>query len=241
MYCWCANLYCHRVTTQMQLINISYHIITYQSWNHIPCIHPGWSKLTILHHMLHEVSCSAKLKMPNICIQLLLHTSIYILILCRSVQAFASNTKRKDNRILDPIFKTYHLLFCKFPHFLCTQVTKMCTINQLNSMQQSSPWEVANSSSNNQEIHHVVWSLQVYSKVHKGQPLFPTPRKINQPTPSHPINLTSILISSSHPCPSLPCGLFPSSSPFVYFCSSPWIPEVSKTLSCLNCELLLHN
>ena len=27
MYCLCVNVYCHRVTTQMQLINKSYHII----------------------------------------------------------------------------------------------------------------------------------------------------------------------------------------------------------------------
>ena len=27
MYCLCVNVYCHRVTTQLQLINISYHII----------------------------------------------------------------------------------------------------------------------------------------------------------------------------------------------------------------------
>ena len=25
MYCLCVNVYCHRVTTQLQLINISYH------------------------------------------------------------------------------------------------------------------------------------------------------------------------------------------------------------------------
>lgn len=110
-------------------------------------------------------------------------------------------------------------------------------------MQQSSPWEVANSSSNSQEIRDVVWSLWVYSHVHKSQPLFPTLRKINQPTPSHPITLTSILISSFHPCLSLPCGLFPSSSTFVYFFSSPWKPEVSKILSCLNYFYLqcIHN
>ena len=28
MYCLCLNVYCHRVTTQLQLTNISYHIIT---------------------------------------------------------------------------------------------------------------------------------------------------------------------------------------------------------------------
>ena len=27
MYCLCVNVYCHRVTTQLQLTNISYHII----------------------------------------------------------------------------------------------------------------------------------------------------------------------------------------------------------------------
>jgi hypothetical protein len=27
MYCLCVNVYCHRVTTRLQLINISYHII----------------------------------------------------------------------------------------------------------------------------------------------------------------------------------------------------------------------
>ena len=26
MYCLCVNVYCHRVTTQLQLTNISYHI-----------------------------------------------------------------------------------------------------------------------------------------------------------------------------------------------------------------------
>ena len=29
MYCLCVNVYCHRVTTQLQLTNISYHIIIY--------------------------------------------------------------------------------------------------------------------------------------------------------------------------------------------------------------------
>ena len=29
MYCLCVNVYCHRVTTQLQLTNISYHIISY--------------------------------------------------------------------------------------------------------------------------------------------------------------------------------------------------------------------
>jgi hypothetical protein len=28
MYCLCVNVYCHRLTTQLQLINISYRIIT---------------------------------------------------------------------------------------------------------------------------------------------------------------------------------------------------------------------
>ena len=30
MYCLCVNVYCHRVTTQLQLTNISYHI--YNKW-----------------------------------------------------------------------------------------------------------------------------------------------------------------------------------------------------------------
>ena len=30
MYCLFVNVYCHRVTTQLQLTNISYHIISYQ-------------------------------------------------------------------------------------------------------------------------------------------------------------------------------------------------------------------
>ena len=29
MYCLCVNVYCQRVTTQLQLTNISYHIISY--------------------------------------------------------------------------------------------------------------------------------------------------------------------------------------------------------------------
>jgi len=29
MYCLCVNVYCHWVTTQLQLINISYHIDNY--------------------------------------------------------------------------------------------------------------------------------------------------------------------------------------------------------------------
>jgi len=28
MYCLCVNVYCHRLTTQLQLTNISYHIIS---------------------------------------------------------------------------------------------------------------------------------------------------------------------------------------------------------------------
>jgi hypothetical protein len=37
MYCLCANVYCHRVTTQLQLINISYIICVHdvQTDNHI--------------------------------------------------------------------------------------------------------------------------------------------------------------------------------------------------------------
>jgi hypothetical protein len=34
MYCLCVNVYCHRVTTQLQLINISYHIISYHITSH---------------------------------------------------------------------------------------------------------------------------------------------------------------------------------------------------------------
>ena len=35
MYCLCVNVYCHRVTTQLQLTNISYHIIFFftESWS----------------------------------------------------------------------------------------------------------------------------------------------------------------------------------------------------------------
>jgi len=29
MYCLCVNVYCHRLTTQLQLINISYHKLRY--------------------------------------------------------------------------------------------------------------------------------------------------------------------------------------------------------------------
>ena len=31
MYCLCVNVYCHRVTTQLQLTNISYHILSYHT------------------------------------------------------------------------------------------------------------------------------------------------------------------------------------------------------------------
>jgi hypothetical protein len=33
VYCLCVNVYCHRVTTQLQLTNISYHIISYQFYS----------------------------------------------------------------------------------------------------------------------------------------------------------------------------------------------------------------
>ena len=29
MYCLCVNVYCHRVTTQLQLTNISYRMVSY--------------------------------------------------------------------------------------------------------------------------------------------------------------------------------------------------------------------
>ena len=38
MYCLCVNVYCHRVTTQLQLINISYFIISYQMLSFVPLI-----------------------------------------------------------------------------------------------------------------------------------------------------------------------------------------------------------
>jgi hypothetical protein len=41
MYCLCVNVYCHRVTTQLQLINISY-IITYHTC-HMLCPAPPTS------------------------------------------------------------------------------------------------------------------------------------------------------------------------------------------------------
>ena len=31
--CKCALYYCHRVTTKLQLTNISYHIMSYQKYN----------------------------------------------------------------------------------------------------------------------------------------------------------------------------------------------------------------
>lgn len=194
-----------------------------QRWNHIPCIHPHWLKLTILHHTLYKntMQCKAQ-NSKHMHIIALIHPYLN----SYPLQISTSSTKGIDNRIMVPVFKTYLVLFCKFPHFLCTQVTKLSTINQLNPMQQSFPWEV-NSSSNSQEIHHVVWSSWVYSQVHKSQPLFSTLRKINQPTSSHPITLTSILILSSHPYLSIPHSLFPSGFPFVYFCSSSCMPEVS--------------
>ena len=36
MYCLCVNVYCHRVTTQLQLINISYHTIYHISFSRDP-------------------------------------------------------------------------------------------------------------------------------------------------------------------------------------------------------------
>jgi len=38
MYCLCVNVYCHRVTTQLQLTNISYHVYSrmYLKVNKIP-------------------------------------------------------------------------------------------------------------------------------------------------------------------------------------------------------------
>ena len=38
MYCLCVNVYCHRVTTQLQLTNISYHIISYHIINSASCL-----------------------------------------------------------------------------------------------------------------------------------------------------------------------------------------------------------
>ena len=34
MYCLCVNVYCHRVTTQLQLICISYRIILIKNWTY---------------------------------------------------------------------------------------------------------------------------------------------------------------------------------------------------------------
>jgi hypothetical protein len=53
MYCLCVNVYCHRVTTRLQLINISYHVkicrpalrlscfssvLQYKCWNNISAL-----------------------------------------------------------------------------------------------------------------------------------------------------------------------------------------------------------
>jgi hypothetical protein len=44
VYCLCVNVYCHQVTTQLQLINISYHIISYQE-----------TRLQIVHFVIGRV------------------------------------------------------------------------------------------------------------------------------------------------------------------------------------------
>ena len=36
MYCSCVNVYCHRVTTQLQLTNISYHIMNWKETRSSP-------------------------------------------------------------------------------------------------------------------------------------------------------------------------------------------------------------
>jgi len=47
MYCLGANVYCHRVTTQLQLTNISYHIISY-----IPPFVPSTREINPVHEFL---------------------------------------------------------------------------------------------------------------------------------------------------------------------------------------------
>jgi len=49
VYCLCVNVYCHRVTTQLQLINISYHIDNeyYQKYLGISECHLRFEHITV--------------------------------------------------------------------------------------------------------------------------------------------------------------------------------------------------
>jgi hypothetical protein len=74
MYCLCVNVYCHRVTTQLQLTNISYRIIKLHSL-HIPlwralkhinftyriaalCVHITLMRVSVTHFQISLLQAS---------------------------------------------------------------------------------------------------------------------------------------------------------------------------------------
>ena len=80
------------------------------------------------------------------------------------------------------------------------------------SKQQSPSWE-ANWFSASQETPHILWKSKVHYCIYKSPPPVPILSHINPVHASYPISWRSILIWSSRPCLSLPCGLFPSVFP----------------------------
>jgi len=82
MYCLCVNVYCHRLTTQLQLINISY-ILSYLIIR-LPCSFLSFKanvrvKLVKTGHGPHSST------LVVICVVLLLFVLFYVLFVCKCV------------------------------------------------------------------------------------------------------------------------------------------------------------
>jgi hypothetical protein len=77
-----------------------------------------------------------------------------------------------------------------------------------NSIELSPSWE-ATSCAATQEFPNILWNPKVHYYVHNSPPLVPILSQIN-PVHTTPPYLRSILILSTHLCPGLPSGLFPS-------------------------------
>lgn len=62
-----------------------------------------------------------------------------------------------------------------------------------------SPWG-ANSYSASQEIHYILWNVEVDEQIHNSLPLVPILSQMLQSTPSDPISSRPVLIPSSQLC-----------------------------------------
>ena len=72
MYCLCVNVYCHWVTTQLKLINISYHLKASDSFVRHSTEHSLYnksnsSKIINMHHFRSLYSVATVLLQPHLC------------------------------------------------------------------------------------------------------------------------------------------------------------------------------